>query len=132
MSYWVNDLNWNTPLSIPFLASNLLMTGVPEWPSLNNPTWSLIHELRISVFFPALLFLLRWNFKVAAIGTAIIGFAILNRESHNPIILTMQLTLGYSTFFIFGAALATKLDAILLLVHKLPVYVRAALWLADE
>jgi peptidoglycan/LPS O-acetylase OafA/YrhL len=128
-SYWFNDMNWSTPPSPPFIASNLAMTGVPQWPTINNPTWSLIHEMRISIIFPLLVMAVRWRLMTSVILSILLGAGFLFFESPNPVILTIQLTAGYATFFVFGAALAIKADAIIDRLARLSRPVLALLWM---
>ena len=43
---------------------------------LDNVMWSLVHELRISIIFPALILLVRWNSRYALTGSILFGFVI--------------------------------------------------------
>ncbi len=64
---WFNDVLWNQPLTWGLVARHMLMTGVQADSSLNNVLWSLVVELRISLIFPVLYFLVKGRTKIAAV-----------------------------------------------------------------
>lgn len=55
-SDWFNR-SWNVPLSSPMILGHIFMVGRETYMTLDNPMWSLIHELRISLLFPLLAYL---------------------------------------------------------------------------
>jgi peptidoglycan/LPS O-acetylase OafA/YrhL len=74
---WIN-LSWNEPVTWHLLAGHLLMIGGSPYDNLNNPMWSLTHELRISVVFPLLLAFVskRPRTAVAISLSVFVGFSI--------------------------------------------------------
>jgi hypothetical protein len=53
-SFWFN-LSWSQPVSARLIAHQAFMTG--QLDIVDNPIWSLVHELRVSLIFPLLLLL---------------------------------------------------------------------------
>jgi peptidoglycan/LPS O-acetylase OafA/YrhL len=120
---WLND-SWSTPLSWELIAGHLLMLGTPTYVNLDNPMWSLVHEMRISLVFP-LLAMLTMRFPRAALGASIAAFAVLsiNRlvghftaptDSNivGGVLMSVIQTVRYCMFFTFGIILALKSAAI--------------------
>ena len=61
LSAWFNEVLWTRPLSVDYVARNLMMTGLHDDMTLDLVMWSLVHELRISLIFPVLFLLTqRW------------------------------------------------------------------------
>jgi peptidoglycan/LPS O-acetylase OafA/YrhL len=124
-----NDANWTETPTPSYLASNLLMSGIPEFPTLNNPTWSLVHELRISVIFPLLVIGLAYSFWGTVIVAAVVSTLALALPLADPVAYTVELTVGYTVFFVAGAALAMSVDRVRAVLVALPREIVALLWL---
>lgn len=129
-SAWFNGMNWTTPPSLEYILSNLAMTGVPEWPALNTPTWSLVHETRISIVFPLIVLLAHKRPWWAVVGSLVAGVPMLAFPSGDPWIYTLQLSIGYVPFFAIGAALAFHADELTAALRFMPPRVTAPLWSA--
>jgi len=50
---WLNA-SWSEPPTWNLVAGHLAMLGVDKFMTLDNPMWSLVHEMRISIVFPVL------------------------------------------------------------------------------
>ncbi len=126
---WVN-LSWNVPVDLKLIVGHLLMIGVPPYDSLDNPMWSLVHELRISLFFPFLLILTR-RFPIAMTASATFLFMILSAgHAYNflfggihdsfaaGVVYSAAQTIRYALFFILGILLAMNAEAIQAILIK--------------
>lgn len=129
-SQHLNETSWTEPPTASYLASNLLMSGMTEFPTLNNPTWSLVHELRISLAFPLLVLLLLRSFWAAIVVSTIVSALALALPSSDPVLYTVELTIGYTCFFVAGAALAISVDRVRAMLASLPRGSVPLLWLA--
>lgn len=111
LSDWFNDY-CGDPFSLKTALEHLFLIGNINIMAYNNPVWSLIHEMRISLFFPLLfLFVLRvkpiFSFLTCLLLT---GVALLNdvfgwetsRGWQTGYFYTLQVT----SFFIIGILLA--------------------------
>lgn len=116
---WLNG-SWNEPVSWQLLAGHLLMLGTTAYVSLDNPMWSLVHEMRISLLFPLLLRLARrqagWLLAGAAGLFAVLSITSLRELVMQPVPqgLARELlcsgvdTARYGLFFVLGMVLALK------------------------
>lgn len=60
---WVNSYGWVNSLSLLSIPSVLLALGNNYSTWINNPTWSLVVEIRIAILFPLMVYTLRWRGK---------------------------------------------------------------------
>lgn len=104
-STWFNAM-WAHGLRLRDLADVLLMGG-RRTHDLDTATWSLVHEMRISLVFPLMIAAVkRVDYRVSLLGAGFmscIGFA--QGEFAPPG--SLWLTLFYSSFFVLGALAAT-------------------------
>lgn len=128
-SAWFNAANWTVPPTPAFLAANLLMTGVPEVPTLNVASWSLVHEMRISIVFPLLVAALGLGFWTTLAVAAVLSTLALAFPLADPVAFTLALTVGYVVFFVAGAALALRVGPVVAWVRARPFAQSALLWL---
>lgn len=131
---WLN-LFWNEPLSLPVLTGHLLMIGTPVMVNLDNVIWSLAHEMRLSLVFPALVLAVAYRPRVTITASlaallilssrhvlVAIG-AVHNGHDSSELIFSLSQTLRYTAFFVLGIVLAKRLP---LLPSGAPA--RCALW----
>ena len=103
-SDWINTL-WNRDFTIQDVINHLVLIG--HYPTNLNPVlWSLVHEMRISVIFPIIVyFVLRLKWKqvlILALSLSTISsviLRILSDESTGNLLLTAH----YSGMFIVGS-----------------------------
>lgn len=77
---WLNE-QWSSPPAPQLLLSHLAMTGTEAGNSLNGAGWSLVYEMRISLFFPLLVLLatrLRWQLALVVATVLMVGCLILS------------------------------------------------------
>lgn len=111
---WANNYYW---LDIPSL---LLMLGNDYSTWLNNPTWSLVWEMRVSLLFPLLVIsVIRW--RMAGVVAVAVGLWVALTVSQaiagaNPAETAMlgrpHLTFYYAAFFLMGVVLAYYRDVL--------------------
>jgi peptidoglycan/LPS O-acetylase OafA/YrhL len=128
-TFWFNSLNWSDTPTTSYVAHILLMTGVPEFPTLNTPIWSLTYELRVSIAFPLLVVFLRHRFALTIASFLIICVAALGLPIDDPVANTIVLTFGYGSFFVAGAALAMSWQKLVDRIHATPSWIVLAAWL---
>ncbi|MFC4100406.1 acyltransferase family protein [Paenibacillus xanthanilyticus] len=114
MSSWFNG-QWDMPIDVKDVLAALGFIGVFDTDKINPPIWSLVHEMRISIIFPFLMFVLvRWRtlFSVAlACALSVLGIAatsVLNPSS----LVNMYITIHYAAIFMVGALLAKHMSEI--------------------
>lgn len=108
LSDWFN-VNWSAPLSRDAVRDHLLLIGTFA-SNLNNVVWSLVHEMRVSLVFPLIMFLLvRMNaaqgigFGVALSAGSVL-YAFLSGADFTGT--EWHATVHYTALFIVGALLA--------------------------
>jgi peptidoglycan/LPS O-acetylase OafA/YrhL len=111
LSDWFNDY-CGAPFSLKTALEHLFLIGNIHVMVYNNPVWSLIHEMRISLVFPLLfLFVLRVKPVFSILACFLLsGFALLNDvygwETSNGWQTGYFYTLQVMSFFIVGILLA--------------------------
>jgi peptidoglycan/LPS O-acetylase OafA/YrhL len=127
--------SWNVPPSLQVVAQHLELTQFLSKASgeLDNPMWSLVHELRISLIFPALVFFaFRWPFSATALSIVLmpICFVILG-SAYRDIAASFADTGIYIWLFVAGAVLAANLQIARNLMASLSRPVWTAVWIAS-
>jgi peptidoglycan/LPS O-acetylase OafA/YrhL len=92
------------------------MTGI-DWHMRFNPVaWSLVHEIRISVLMPVLIFLIMRRPKTAAASAILLAIGLFVPEVYQinafSIPVTLLQTLMYVPVFLLGGALAIHMETI--------------------
>lgn len=119
-SDWVNNYGWANSLTTLTIPSVLLMLGNDYSTWLNNPTWSLVWEVRVSLLFPLLVIpIIRWRlagvFLVATILwiTLIAGQELAGIFPYTISILGRpHMTFYYAVFFLIGISFAIYHDVL--------------------
>jgi len=113
-SYWINYYAWSnhvTPYSVP---SVLLMLGNNYSTWIDNPTWTLVWEMRVSLLFPLLVVpVVRWGMKGAVAVAIGLWVAFTWSAAIEAALPVWASALGnphqmfyYATFFLLGIVLA--------------------------
>jgi peptidoglycan/LPS O-acetylase OafA/YrhL len=113
---WIN-LSWNSPVDFGLIAGHLGMLGTPEYESLDNPMWSLVHEMRISLIFPLLVVATAASARITAliamgifvlfsIHTVVALTGLMDAWLVPGLALSFVQTARYVVFFVFGILLA--------------------------
>jgi peptidoglycan/LPS O-acetylase OafA/YrhL len=135
---WVNE-SWNEPVTWQLLAGHLLMIGASAYVSLDNPMWSLIHEVRISLIFPFLTRRAQRSFGPLLIACLIV-FTLLSishltrpligrmpGEKAGEILHSLIDTVRYALFFVLGIGLALRSEEVQAWLRR-HSHVRKLLW----
>ena len=131
LSEWFNTTSWNHPVSSSVILDHALMFGRPEYNFIDNPIWSLVHEMRYSLIFPALFWLARrvdwrlmigasWVISIAAAGA--VGFT----KGYWAVA-----SLQYAFLFVSGAEMAIRRTALTEWFGNLPRLCRRLLFLTS-
>ncbi|MGQ0501826.1 MAG: acyltransferase family protein [Panacagrimonas sp.] len=134
LSDWANiflgvEITWES------ILDHVVFVGVFDTTRYNFPIWTLVHEMRISLFFPLLLAaVLRYGWKRAIAGflclsvvSILVGYYI---RTATPFPLWQSVAdTGFWTFFlVVGASLAVKRDAVTAWYKGLSRNALAAIW----
>ncbi|AEI39904.1 acyltransferase family protein [Paenibacillus mucilaginosus] len=105
-SGWFNS-SWADPLTLPLLLHHLFLLGEFNHHAYNNVIWSLIHEMRVSLIFPLLMYgVIRFSWKANILLYVILGFAGFYLGGFGN-------TLGFLLLFVVGALLAKHKDRLI-------------------
>ncbi len=130
---WAN-LTWTEPITPRLILNHLGFIGNYHWASINTAFWSLIYEMRISLIFPLITFIVLrlragWVILIALLCT-VAGFPLATLAAHlgfadSSGAFQFQLfrTIHYIAIFLIGSLLAANLHHIHLW------YERANRWL---
>lgn len=121
LSSWFNEM-WSTPLTLKSAFSYLLMVGF-DTHNFNTVTWSLIHEMRISIFFPLVMIpILKYDWKKSLlIGLLttyslwfifVVASLVIKIDDLSFILKSIGDTFYYCSFFVIGAVFAKYKDSI--------------------
>ncbi|SIR34341.1 MULTISPECIES: acyltransferase family protein [Acidiphilium] len=123
-SHWLNDLR---PHAGGYsLTAHLLMTGRDM--ILDPPMWTLVHEIRMSIFFPVIFLLIR---SIGAAETAFACFILSIWASFgmpHSISGSWQATIHFTWMFAVGSALSFHRDRLVALVGTAGSGLIACLW----
>jgi peptidoglycan/LPS O-acetylase OafA/YrhL len=128
-SEWMHQ-TWTEPVNLILVLKHLAMLGTAI--SLDNPMWSLIHEVRISFIFPFLVICAEKR-PILLIITASAGFvlSIVLQIDHSLSLLIHShiTTLCYLPLFVIGILLALNRRFIFRYFETLRVKIRIAAWI---
>lgn len=128
-SEWMHQ-TWTSPVGPFKIFVHLAMLGTDI--SLDNPMWSLIHEMRISFIFP-LIFLAATKRPLTLTTATLILFASsVFLQIHNnlsPIITSYLTTLCYLPLFVLGIMISLHKKVVLQFLDKLPIKTRVCCWI---
>ncbi|MBA2943346.1 acyltransferase [Paenibacillus sp. CGMCC 1.16610] len=103
---------WNLPISSQLLKEHLILIGT-FLSNLDPVVWSLVHEMRISIIFPILMYILIKLSWKKGIGLAlsfslasVILFTLFKYDVSTATGTELVATINYTGMFIFGALLA--------------------------
>jgi peptidoglycan/LPS O-acetylase OafA/YrhL len=106
---------WQTGITFKLFIEHLFLVYNPDFFAYNSVTWSLVHEMRISLFFPLLaLCIIRYNWKVNLFICLLLSSPSVLKEllplsyRYESLVDTMH----YTSFFILGALLAKNKGAL--------------------
>ncbi|MDH6257813.1 acyltransferase [Bradyrhizobium sp. BR13661] len=127
---WANHSSWQLRPTFSVVAAHLAMTDIEDLHSLDNPMWSLVVEMRISILFPLIALATQWNWRATCFGALVISLACSYLEQrYVPDWLFDPLSTGrFLYLFAVGAAVAENSKSIRMVVQIQHWPVRLALW----
>lgn len=72
---WIGH-NWQTSINLNLLLNHLILIGNFNTNSFDSVIWSLTHEMRISLIFPILLYVLKFDWRKVLLSCALVSFII--------------------------------------------------------
>lgn len=120
---------WSVGATSSNIINHLLMTGTAG--DLDNPMWSLVHEIRVSFIFPVLFFVSSKR-PLTTLASSIIAMTICvaflrYSPSQTSLIISFAQTGTYIYFFIAGIVLAKNFDYILNKIKPLSAIPKTAI-----
>ncbi|WP_263357166.1 acyltransferase family protein [Acidicapsa ligni] len=121
LNRWFNTTMWMEPLTPGLVFRHILMTGSQTDSSLDNVLWSLVVELRISLVFPLLYFLVKGRTWIAVVAALIIQFFfswLVTRGGNYPpqynrnLVEALENFCYYVPFFVAGILARNHMEAI--------------------
>ena len=127
-SDWFNTM-WPVPIDYLSIVSAIFMTGYNTH-SINTVTWSLIHELRISLVLPIIVWWVAKNNRLLYLLTSICFLFVFNFVNMfviptkfgvyiNLMLMNLNDTLYYMIFFMIGIYLAINKEKVMVSFKKL-------------
>lgn len=129
---WFNK-SWTGPDTPSLLIEHLLFIGQYNTDAYNNVIWSLVHEMRISIIFPLLIFLfIRKKLKDSLLWLFVLIFSstiFLFLFGSGGDITSILLSFHYCTLFLMGAIIAKYRHGLFSYTLKMKKTVKIALLL---
>lgn len=124
---WFTDLSWSEPLSLELLAGHFLLLDPNRFHTLDNPMWSLVVEVRLSLLFPFIAAgVRRWP---AATMIGCLGLSSLSRHvllaGHPVGAVDPFFTFQFLDLFALGAWMARYRAPVASLVRRVPALLYA-------
>ncbi|MEH7250497.1 acyltransferase family protein, partial [Neobacillus niacini] len=139
-SDWFNNM-WSDPITIKTVLDYTLMLSY-DTHNLNTVTWSLVHEMRISLFFPFLLIpIIKYDWKKSlplcmfitlSLWVITLNISLLiSNEFLFRFIYSYSYTFYYSSFFVIGAVFGKYYNTIKSLYKRADIKVKSFLALVS-
>lgn len=126
LSEWFNA-SWNHGVSWPLILDHALMLGQSQYNFVDNPIWSLVHEMRYSLIFPMIMWVvLRMGWRPLVAGSLGLSLAAMGALSHAGENWALD-SLQYAFLFVTGATLAKYRVEITAWYRNLPPLLRIAI-----
>ena len=110
LSNWFND-SWTHPVSQGLLVDHALMLGNVNYNFVDNPIWSLVHEMRYSLAFPLIVWIAK-RFRPQYVLAGSLAISIAALAGLRPLPGNQFLdSLQYLFVFVAGAVLALHREA---------------------
>lgn len=112
ISKWFADANWSEPIGPAIIWDHVFMLGMHN--TLDNPIWSLNHEMRISLVFPAIVLIIARFGPIGAVILAAFLYgaagAIAHYSGWADTWVEFAATVRFGAFFVLGSVLARYAD----------------------
>jgi len=115
LSGWFNQF-WNQAAGWRAVLDHLFMLGTGRWNYVNPVVWSLVHEMRVSLVFPALMWLVfRYSWRMVTPLALLLSLGAKTGMAHvngDSLIHSLLETTSYLFLFAAGAELSVHRKAI--------------------
>lgn len=130
-AFWakINNLSWYSgipPFDVENILEHVVLIGPIDVGLYNGVIWSLVHEMRISLLFPAIYWAVKKHHWASIAGCTSVSLIIGGFHYGQPFskglpeLVGLVSTAHYATFFVYGAAIAKNRDLIILKTRLLP------------
>jgi peptidoglycan/LPS O-acetylase OafA/YrhL len=130
LSEWFNS-SWNHGVSWPLIQDHTLMLGQKQYNFVDNPIWSLVHEMRYSLIFPMIMWVVirmgGWSLAAGSFALSLAAMGALSLAGDNWALDSLQ----YAFLFVTGATLAKYRIEITAWYRSLPPSLRIAIGLTS-
>lgn len=120
---------WDHPVTFGAILTYIFMLE-SDYANVNGVAWSLVHEMRISIFFPLLILFIMKNkwlksliYSLVVCGVMAVGCKVLSMMIPNELGSFVATSIGntfyYCIFFIFGALLAKHRHEIMTVIQPI-------------
>ncbi|WP_244575322.1 acyltransferase family protein [Rhizobium sp. 11515TR] len=140
LRHWFSWENGWMGLPNPILGNNvnigghLAMIGVFNPAEINPPIWSIIHEMRISIVFPVIYYIVKrvgwFTVPIFSALSLVVAWSISGPIPLTPLDAELLISLHYVTFFAAGSLIAFNQHRIEDVFSALHGRKRLALWIA--
>jgi peptidoglycan/LPS O-acetylase OafA/YrhL len=118
---WVSGI-WKSRLNINDVLGHIFLVGNFDTDKLDPVIWSLVHEMRIALIFPFILYVIRFNINKAIVLALLISLlaSLLHQITWLDVLLNSYIeTMAYFYMFVLGAIIAKHQDLLSEVYHKL-------------
>lgn len=128
---WLTQYSWTERPNPALVTGHLLLLDTDRFHTLDNPMWSLVVEMRLSLLFPLLAAGIRRRPAPTLVACLLISFLARHvlQGGHRITSLDPFPTLQFLDLFAIGAAMARFSDVVVRALHRLPGLLVAAVTL---
>jgi peptidoglycan/LPS O-acetylase OafA/YrhL len=128
LSEWFNS-SWNRRVTWSLILDHALMLGQQQYNFVDNPIWSLVHEMRYSLLFPMIMWaVLRMGWRVLIAASLMVSLGAMGLLSHVADHWAWAVdSLQYAFLFVTGATLAKYRNETVAWFRTLPPALRSAI-----
>jgi peptidoglycan/LPS O-acetylase OafA/YrhL len=109
---WAN-MSWNEPVRPKLVLAHVLMIGNYNVAEFDNAFWSLVVEMRVSIIFPLMFFVVNRIKTWVALAGVLLGTVAAALIADRPNVFSLTpWTLGYAMVFVCGILLAKNVERV--------------------
>ncbi len=117
---WAGRTTWGA------VVEHLAMTGTTG--RLDPPMWSLVHEMRISLAFPLLVWVTLLDWRLALVMTAGVTFGATSLQGGGALADSLLMTSRFAVLFVMGIIIALRISEVRHALGSLPRPLRLTMW----
>lgn len=134
---WFNRITTSTAIDVQAILNHIIFLGDYNSTTINFVIWSLIHEMRISIFFPILMILvMKLDWKIITVLCMIFSImyhlieVALNFQGYSDLYYSsFHRTIHYAGIFTLGALMAKNSDLLINIWTKQKLFIKVLLLL---